>query len=138
MKRRICIIVILFLLGCKNTSNQYLVLSYEDFGPQVLSYETIGMQWWQWDNHGDSNPKTKYDIKIVVYRDIPLKKIKSIFPVNEEEKKDFRYIEYFQSIKLIEKNIKVQGDINEDWAKKLKERLIKTKNKIIQNFKNTN
>ena len=60
-------LIILISFGCKNAPKQYLVFDYEDFGPQAMAYQTFGMQWWQWDSHGDSNPNTKYDIKIIVY-----------------------------------------------------------------------
>ena len=53
-------------------------MNYEDFGPQALSWEHIGKEWWQWQSHGDSNPNTKYDVKVVVYRDISLEEIKKI------------------------------------------------------------
>jgi hypothetical protein len=42
------------------------VVPYEAFGPQAIAYKLIGMEWWQWDNHGDSRPR-KYPIKVVIY-----------------------------------------------------------------------
>ena len=124
----------LIIFGCKNTPKQYLVLDYEDFGPQAMAWETFGMQWWQWDNIGDSDPNFKYDIKVVVYRDIPLMKIQLLFPVNSEKRKDFRYIDYSEAIKYLDKNIKELDGINEDWAAVLKQRLMETKKRIEQDL----
>ena len=125
-------VVILLILGCKNAPRQYVVLDYEDFGPQSMAWETIGMQWWQWDNHGDSNPNSKYAIKVVVYRDTSLKQIESLFPVDKAKKQDFRYIDYREAIRYLDRNIIELEGINEEWIAALKQRLIKTKKRIEQ------
>lgn len=52
-----------------------LVLNYEDFGPQVIAYKLIGYEFYQWNHNGSSDPKEKDVIFVVVYRDIPLKKL---------------------------------------------------------------
>jgi hypothetical protein len=124
------ILAVLLITGCQHTPSQYLLFDYEDFGPQAMAWETIGMQWWQWDNHGDSDPNSIYDIKIVVYRDISLQEIQSIFPVVEAAKKDFRYIEYNEVIKYLNRNIDEVGLINKKWAKGLKIHLVNTRNRI--------
>jgi hypothetical protein len=81
----------LLILACNNAPKQYAIFDYEDFGPQAMAWETIGMQWWQWDSHGmSSDPNYTYDIKVVVYRDMPLSRIKSLFLVDKAKKKDFR------------------------------------------------
>jgi len=83
------ILAVLLITGCQHTPNQYLLFDYDDFGPQAMAWETIGMQWWQWDNHGDSDPNSIYNIKVVVYRDISLQEIQSIFPVVDSRGQDF-------------------------------------------------
>ncbi len=88
------------------------------------------MQWWQWDSHGDSDPNSIYDIKVVVYRDMSLQEIESIFPVVKAAKKDFRYIEYNEAIKYLNRNIDEVGLINKKWAKGLKIHLVNTRNRI--------
>ncbi len=81
MKVKVVLIILASLLlhGCSKARNSYAIFEYEDFGPQVMAWEEIGMQWWQWDNHGDDDPKSKYDIKVVVYAGMPLDEIKSDF-----------------------------------------------------------
>ena len=96
---------LVFVFSCSNDDKRILILSYNDFGPQLMAWETFGMQWWQWDQHGDSDPNTKYDIKIAVYRDIPLQEVKERFPVVKEFKRDYRYVEYDEAIKFLDKNI---------------------------------
>ena len=101
-----------------------------------MAYDKIGMQWWQWDNHGTSDdPNYKYDIKVVVYRDIPLSKIKSLFPVDKAKRKDFRYFEYNDSIKYLNEMIKELEIEKDEWAVILKKHLIKTRERILQEIK---
>ena len=124
LKTIIMIICSFFILCCNNSPKKYEVFNYEDFGPQSMSYERLGMQWWQWDNHGSSDPNYKYDIKVVVYRDMPLSQIKSLFPVETSSKKDFRYFEYNDSIEYLNEKIKELDAEKEEWAVKLKKNLI--------------
>jgi len=81
------------------------VLPYSAFGPQVIAHELIGMEWWQWDNHGDSRPR-EYPIKVVVYWDQTLEETQKRFPVEREKEKDFRYVEYAPAVKHMEKAAK--------------------------------
>jgi len=74
-----------------------LVLPYDAFGPQVLAYEAIGFEWYQWDSHGSSNPYEHYDIRVVVYKDIPLHRVKKQFPV-VRGRQDYRYISYHDAL----------------------------------------
>ena len=84
---------------CHNASKTYGVFDYEDFGPQSMAWEKIGMQWWQWDSQGiSSNPIYEYDIKVVVYREMPLAQLKALYPVEKVKKKDFRYFAYDDAI----------------------------------------
>jgi hypothetical protein len=135
MKTFLFILAALLIFGCKNSSKSYAIFDYEDFGPQSMAWEIIGMQWWQWDNHGDSDPNSKCDIKVVVYSDVSLKEMKSLFPINKAKKKDFRYMEYHDSIKYLIRNIEKIEQIDEQWAIKLKERLIDTRKRIQQEVK---
>ena len=89
-------------------------------------------------NHGDSDPKTKYDIKIAIYRDIPLQEVKERFPVVKESKKDYRYVEYNAALKFLDKNILEHKDIDEQWAKDIVNRLSKVRNKIVQELEEKN
>jgi hypothetical protein len=130
-KTLLLILICLILLGCHNSPEPYGVFDYEDFGPQTMAWEKIGMQWWQWDSHGiSSDPNYKYDIKVVVYRDMTLTQIKSLYPVDRAKRKDFRYFEYDDSIKYLNERITELDSEKEEWAIKLQERLIQTKMRI--------
>jgi hypothetical protein len=140
MKTKILFLILATLLtyGCNKSVKPYRVFDYEDFGPQAMAWGKIGMQWWQWDNHGDRDPKTKYDIKVVVYADMSLDEIKQIFPINKDRKRDFRYIEYDDSIKYLDRNIRDMEKDREQWSVELKERLLNTKEIILQKIKRKN
>ena len=82
------------------------------------------------DNNSD--PNYKYDIKVVVYKGMPLSKIKSLYPVEESSKKDYRYFEYNECIQYLNDKIKKLETEKEEWSVKLKKKLIQTKTKIQQ------
>jgi len=83
----------LMLCGCSdsNVEAYTAVFEYDDFGPQVMAYELIGMQWYQWDNHGYEEPDYKYNIKVVVYYQISLDDVKRAYPTVKGEV-DYRYV----------------------------------------------
>lgn len=88
-----------------------LVLDYNDFGPQVEAYELLGMQWWQWQTHGDSRPRN-YDIKVVVYKDIDLETVKAKYPVDCLREKDYRFVKYSDALQYLDERIQ-EIDITE-------------------------
>ena len=82
-----------------------LSLNYVSFGPQALSHELIGKQWWQWQAHGSDDPSIQYDIKIVVYKDMSEKQVSAKFPIIESKFMDYRYLPYADAIAYLDKNI---------------------------------
>src|SRR6266550_9622667 len=79
-----------------------IVLSYDDFGPQVMSYEQIGKEWYQWNSQGPDDPNARDDIKVVVYRNVSLDEVKRKYPVIEKQQ-DYRYLEYQAALRLLKK-----------------------------------
>lgn len=118
-----CFAVVLF--SCANQQiNNTIVLDYEDFGPQVLSHEIVGMQWWQWQSREDSK-LAFYDIKVVVYRNIPIEAVKSLYSVKEKKLKDYRYLSYENAMQYLDESI------SENVLPVVTERLKNTKAKIV-------
>jgi len=106
-----------------------LVLDYQDFGPQVIAHQILGMEWWLWESYGDSNPETKYPISVVVYRGISLKAVKKLYPVDPDKFKDYRYVLLCVSLEYLEQEIK--NDILPQTTRLLKA----TRHKLIFHFK---
>ncbi len=94
-----------YAAGCATSSKTTMVLDYEDFGPQAAAYETIGMAWWQWERQGDPDPNHRYDIKVVVYRGIPLEQVQARYPVVADKKQDYRYVSYDDAMKYLDRQI---------------------------------
>ena len=95
----------LFMLLAVGLSAREVVLTYKDFGPQSSAYELIGMEWWQWETHGDSRPR-EYPINVVVYWNQSLNQTKINYPVDRSNERDYRYIGYAPAIAYLEKTIK--------------------------------
>ena len=81
------------------------VFDYDDFGPQVLAYQTIGYQWYQWNRTGGSDPNDIDPIKVVVYWDEPLGAIKNKYPVEPRKKKDYRYLSYDAAMQYLDSTL---------------------------------
>ena len=86
------------------SSTNFIVLDYSDFGPQEIAEELIGPNYWQWDTGHYSRPQ-KFDIKVVVFRDMKLDAVKAMFPIDRNNKKDFRYVEYHLAMTWYDKQI---------------------------------
>lgn len=128
MFRSLILSIAILIYGCSNSNNQNtLVLSYSDFGPQVIASEIIGMEWWQWQSHGESRP-TKYDIKVVIYNKIDIANVKKLYPVLEKQNQDYRYLEKYTALKYLDEKIK------ENTIEQVTNTLIKTRDKIKSTF----
>lgn len=110
MKRRFCILVgisiVSFSLCYGNESIKLIGLNLSDFGPPGMSYDLLGQEWWQWKPHGASRPGKHYDVKVIVYRDIPLEKVKELYPVIREKEQDYRYVEYQKALNYLNREIR--------------------------------
>jgi hypothetical protein len=111
-----------------------IVLPYSNFGPQVLAHELVGYEWYQWNSHGASDPHTKYDVKVIVYKNIPLKEVQKLYPVNKDKKKDYRYVEYNDALKYFNRHIKEFEDLEKTDSKRFVE---SSANKLLPDFQNT-
>lgn len=99
---RIFLPIVIDLVCTNLTWAESAVFDYNDFGPQVLAYETIGFQWYQWNSSGDSDPKKIDTIKVVVYWHEPLDGIKEKYPVDYKRNKDYRYLPFESAIKYLD------------------------------------
>jgi len=109
-----------------------IVLSYDDFGPQAMSYEQIGKEWYQWHSQGPDDPNARDDIKVVVYRNVSLDEVKRKYPVIESQQ-DYRYLEYQPALNLLK-----QYEQDPFWNeyKETKDRAGQTKEKILAQLGN--
>jgi hypothetical protein len=110
----------------------YAVFDYEDFGPQAMAWESLGMQWWQWNSFGDNDPAHRDDVKVVVYAGVPLAEAKEVYPVDEARKQDYRYIAYDDAMKYLDRNIRELENQKAQWAVEVRDRLIITRERVIQ------
>jgi hypothetical protein len=109
MSRLLLITTFLLLASCTDQSaGNTLVLRYTDFGPPSAAHELIGMDWWQWMEHGDSRP-TNYDIRVIVYRDTDLAQVQKKYPTDPSSELDYRYVRYTDAMnyldRMIEENV---------------------------------
>jgi hypothetical protein len=94
----------LLFAGCSarvEPRSRTVVLDYHELGPQVLIHELVGYEWYQWNNHGGSDPKSFDDVKVVVFRDIGLDEVMRMHPVEKEQLADYRYLEYQKAIDFL-------------------------------------
>ena len=118
----------IFLASAQRNS---LVLEYEDFGPQSAVYDVLGYQWFQWNTHGDPDPRKVDNIKVVVYRStLPLSVVSRMYPVEKEKLQDYRHIDCQSALQLIDRNILEIKSNEFEGANLLLKRLKKTRARI--------
>lgn len=81
-----------------------LLLNYSDFGPPQLAEEILGRYQWQWGAPENHKPQT-YDIKVVVYHESNSDSVKKLYPLNEKNKKDYRYLSYSEATVWLKQKI---------------------------------
>ena len=92
-------------VGAEDDNSRVAVFEYADFGPQAASWQVLGFEWWQWMPHGDSNPATRYDVKVVVYKDVDLAAVQDLYPLDTGSNRDFRYVAYQKAVDYLERAI---------------------------------
>lgn len=100
------------MVGCamRPLSSNTMMFTYEDFGPSVMASNLLGQEWWQWQSEGDGNPATHYPVKVIVYWDIPLDKVKQAYPVVPEKRQDYRYVERKKALDFLTSAIRDAKD----------------------------
>lgn len=127
MVEKLIVLTLLVLLnGCTASSERYrldyVVFEYEDFGPQAMAYELIGMQVWQWQDF-ESDPDEEFDIRVVVFegdRDLFQKKFKTI----PAQQLDYRLVRYPDAVQYL------NHQIEENIMPAVTERLRRTKTRL--------
>ncbi|WP_224067606.1 hypothetical protein [Vibrio penaeicida] len=64
----------------------------------------MGVEWFQWQSHGDSKPRN-YPVKVVVYEGYELEKVESLYPVNSAKEQDFRYVTFDSAVDFIDSSL---------------------------------
>jgi len=129
MIRLLIVSLFTLLVACASqVKENTIILNYSDFGPQVIASEIIGMEWWQWQAHGESRP-TSYNIKVVVFKNISLKEVNNLYPVNSDTQKDYRYLKYEEALNYLD------SKIDDNVMKKVTYDLKATRAKLILKFK---
>lgn len=119
------ILLNLFLQAC-SSSNKAVVLDYYDFGPQAMSYETIGYSWYEWNKHGDENKDD--NVKIVVYEG-SLESVKEQYKDDKFSAIDYRFITKKEACDYLGKNI---AELSKEKDLEMLQRTLKdTKKKIV-------
>ena len=90
------------IMGCAHRPGRTLILRYEDFGPQVAAYQTIGFEWYQWNNVGDCRPWVRDGIQVVVYEGMSRRQVKKLYPVIPATKQDYRHLSLQDALQYID------------------------------------
>lgn len=103
--RIIIVLLLASLMACASPpSDRTLVLRYSDFGPQAMAYHLLGPNRLPWD------PDTPIfvghnAVRIVIYRDINLKTVKSLYPSDKPGNIDYRYVSYQDALRYLDAKI---------------------------------
>ena len=117
MRLPLCLAVAILASGCASTKTceQYVILDYEDFGPQAMAHPLIGMQW---QDHGRPDAGSTYDIKVIVHPDSLTEEAKKNFPIVPTQHWDYRYVTFKNAYAFLDNHI--QEDLIPTLTDKLK------------------
>jgi hypothetical protein len=108
-----------------------IVLAYHDFGPQVMAFELIGMEWWQWEGGGSWEPGDRFDVRVVVYRGITLAAAQAEYPT-VEGRADYRYVSFDDAMAHFDRSMaEIEGE-GEPLLQRLHEELAVTRARVRQ------
>lgn len=113
----------------KTDKNIIAIFDYSNFGPPSMSSEFLGQSWWSWEASGSSDPNQEYAIKVVVYANIPLSRIKQEFPIDSNINQDYRYITLKKANEYLDRHIE------ENVIQSITNVLSQTKNKLADQLK---
>ncbi len=105
-----CAFIVFFLLSSCVYKEKPIVLDYSDFGPQVLSYETLGFSWYEWNSHGS---KEKDNVKVIVYKNLKSSAHKRYIDSQSPPAVDYRFISHQKAMDYLNKNIEELSQTNE-------------------------
>jgi hypothetical protein len=109
-----------------------VVLDYEDFGSQVMSYGLIGYGWNQWKNEGHELPDD-VAVRVVVYKGVSVTRVRRAYPV-VKGRSDYRYVGYGRALRFLDRQIaELEG-----WKKGERDAdSVKTWEDLLTTLKNT-
>lgn len=100
------LLLCLLLAGCASRiSRTTLVLDYADFGPQPMAYKILGPKNYQWEPQTPI-PFGDEPVRVVVFRNIDLDKVKLHYPVARERNQDYRYLPHAEAMDYLEQKIR--------------------------------
>lgn len=111
-----------------------MLLPYDAFGPQAMSFGLIGMGWWQWDGEGHAFDEDNGKIWVVVHDDLSDEALARRFPVNSELRCDNRYVTRDDAMEFFDLHIEELGSDPESFEglETLVEELRATQRKIAR------
>ena len=119
---------LMLVLFSSSALSEVLLLNYSDFGPQVAAYRLLGPEWWQWESHGDPDPKKKYDINVVVFHEELEEEVKKRFSIVPLDEIDYRWISLDEALQYLNE------EISEDILGVTTARLVATRKKLLNHF----
>jgi hypothetical protein len=82
-----------------------VLLCYEDFGPQALAYELLGVDWWAWNGGGNWEPGDSFDVRVVVYRPDARRRVREAYPSDPRRSLDNRLVAYAKAKRWLDSKI---------------------------------
>lgn len=106
-----------------------VVLAHEDFGPAALSFALLGAQWWQWEVGGSWEPGDRFDIRVVVYRNMTLADAQAEYPT-VEGRADYRHVSYDDAMEYLERALVELEEEGDPSLRSLHEQLAATRARV--------
>jgi hypothetical protein len=83
---------------------RFVLFHYDDFGPQAMANELLGMSWWSWEGGGSFEPCDDFDVRVAVYDARAADEARLRYPTIRG-KSDYRLLERKEALRFLDKKI---------------------------------
>ena len=104
------VFIILIILSACAIKSDVIVMNYDEFGPQAMSFETIGYGWYEWNSHGSQSMD---NIKVVVYQNNKSSVLNQYQDSQSSPAIDYRFIYHQSALDYLNRNIRELSTTNQ-------------------------
>ena len=125
------LLMLLFLNACVN-KQIVLKLDYQDFGPQAMSYELIGYDWWSWLDCHCEETADQYPVYVIVYVNMDKELLTINFPIDQQKGSDLSFVKYCDAMEYLQSQI---NEVNQTpTLNQITKNLTETKSQLLKHF----
>jgi hypothetical protein len=110
---------------------RWVLFEYDDFGPQVMAFQLLGMGWWSWSGGGSWEMCDEFDVRVVVYEPADADEVARLYPTVENES-DYRLVSRPDALTFLDTQIADLASDDSEIMQSLRASLQRTRATIAE------